>query len=485
MVLWSLSLVIMLPLLKLLLGILIKKHYTVHRVFVSLVILASLALSISLPISQKIYSIDFGFIQLKFMCDIYSYLFGILVNIVWFITNLYSYAYIRLNIARQRLGHFSHYFSLSIFAVFANGYAADLWTLFIFYTLLIFLTAPLILSNLSKLSVQANRLYLLTHVSSSFLFFLPAMLLVHYHTGSVLFDSQYGLANLNNTWLAAPILALFVFGISKNCILPFHHWISRSIIAPTPVSGLLHSVAAVKSGSIAILKIVVYIFGLEYTRVLTQHFWTGGWVYWLCGITAIYAAYRAWKTNHLKKRFAYSTISQLSYILLAIFIATPLSLMAGVLHIISHSLCKIVLFYIAGIFSSVYQLNDTKDIAKIAPHMKFWILCIAFSGASIIGFPWLPGSFGKDYMILADIQTQNYWPILFLVVGSIINILYIYPVVKAGFFVKPTEIVPFVRKPIPLSMASAVIFAIGLAIAMSIFINPLVAFFQQYLATTN
>jgi multicomponent Na+:H+ antiporter subunit D len=480
MMLWSLSLVIMLPLLKLLIGIFIKKHYTLHRVFVSVVILSSLALSISLPISQKIYSIDFGFIQLRFMCDIYSYLFGILVNVVWFITNLYSYAYIRMNIARQRLGEFSRNFSLSIFAVFANGYAADLWTLFIFYTLLIFLTAPLILTNLNKSSVRANRLYLFTHVSSSFLFFLPAVLLVHYHTGSVLFDSHYKLATLSNTWLAAPILALFVFGISKNCILPFHHWISRSVIAPTPVSGLLHSVAAVKSGSIAIIKIVVYIFGLEYTRVLTQHFWTGGWIYWLCGITAIYAAYRAWKTNHLKKRFAYSTISQLSYIMLSVFIATPLSVMGGVLHIISHSLCKIVLFYIAGIFSSLYQLHDTKDIAKIAPHMKFWIACIAFSGASIIGFPWLPGSFGKDYMILADIQTQQYWPILFLIVGSIINILYIYPVVKAGFFVKKEETVPFIRHPVPFSMAFAILFAVGLAISMSIFIDPLVAFFRRY-----
>lgn len=476
--LWSLSLVIMLPLIKLLMSSLVKRHYIIHRVFLSGLILANLVLSISLPISQDIYTIDFGFISLKFMCDIYSYLFGILVNVIWFLTNLYSYAYVRINICRKSLARFSRYFAFSIFAVLANGYAADLWTLFVFYILLALLTAPLILTNVNKASVRATRLYLRTHLGTGFAFFLPAILLVQCYTGSVMFNNEQGLAVLQNHALSASILALFVFGISKNCILPFHHWISRAIVAPTPVSGLLHSVAAVKSGSIAIIKIVVYIFGFDYMQHLTKTFWTGGWIFWLCGITSVYAAYRALKTNHIKKRFAYSTISQLSYIMTSVFIATPLSVMGGVLHMISHSLCKVVLFYVAGIFSTVYGIHNTRDMIKMAPQMKFWVACIAFSGASIIGFPLLPGSFGKDYIILAEFQTHHYLSILFLVMGSIINVLYIYPVVKAAFFTKSTTPpAPQSLIPTPFSMRAAVILGVALAVCMSIFINPLIDFF--------
>jgi hypothetical protein len=127
-----------------------------------------------------------------------------------------------------------------------------------------------------------------------------------------------------------------------------------------------------------------------------------------------YAAWKAWKTKIVKHRFAYSTISQLSYILSSFMIATPLAITAGTLHIISHSICKIILFYIAGIFSAVYGIHSTGDSAKLAPHIKFWILCLAFCGASIIGFPLLPGSFGKDYMIIADWKTHHYASILFL-----------------------------------------------------------------------
>lgn len=475
---WHLLLVITLPLIKWLMGGLLQKHYTLHRICLSGIILSNLLLSLSLPISQTIYTVDLGFITLHFMCDIYSYLFGILVNVIWFLTNLYSYSYIKLNICVERMSGFSKYFALSIFAVLANGYAADLWTLFVFYIVLVVLTAPLILSYKTDDAKKASRLYLVTHLGAGFILFLPAIVLVQYYTGSVLFDGQHHLFSVHNNALSASILALFVLGISQNCLLPFHHWLSRAVVAPTPVSGLLHSVAAVKSGSIAIIKIVVYIFGLEYIQELTHTFWTGGWIFWICGITAVYAAFRAWKTNHIKKRFAYSTISQLSYIMTSVFIATPLSVMGGVLHMISHSLCKIILFYIAGVFSTIYNVHNTKEIAKIAPHMKKWIAGIAFGGASIIGIPLLPGSFGKDYMILAELQTHHYMAILFLMMGSIINILYIYPIVKSGFFTKNPE--PMALQAVPLSMRVSVVLALGLAVSMSLFIDDLIGFFTLY-----
>jgi multicomponent Na+:H+ antiporter subunit D len=159
-------------------------------------------------------------------------------------------------------------------------------------------------------------------------------------------------------------------------------------------------------------------------------------------------------------------------------IATPLAIMGAVLHIISHSLCKVVLFYIAGVFSVIYGAKSTSDVARIAPHLKFWILLIAFCGASIIGAPLMPGSFGKDYMLMSEWQTHHYSAMIFLVAGSIINILYIYPIIKAGFFSK--KIGTIERKKIPFTMQLAIIIGVILALLMSIFISNITNFFLIY-----
>ncbi|MFM7621210.1 MAG: proton-conducting transporter membrane subunit [Alphaproteobacteria bacterium] len=299
---------------------------------------------------------------------------------------------------------------------------------------MIIFTAPLIISQPSKSSIKAYLLYLRTHIASSILFFLPAILILKFCEVDLNFSFKTFQPLLQHPTLAGFVLALFIFGIAKNCILPFHQWITRTTIAPTPVSALFHSVAAVKSGSIAMVKIITYIFGLEFTRLLTNNFFTGGWIFYLCGITAIYSAYRAYRTTKIKSRFAYSTISQLSYILSSLLIATKTAMIGAMLHIISHSLCKIALFFIAGIFSTIYHTHNTREASKIAPNIKFWIGCLTFCGASIIGLPFLPGSFGKDYMLISEFNSHHYSALVFLIAGSLINILYIYPIFKAGFF---------------------------------------------------
>lgn len=473
----QISIIILLPLLEILTGGFARKYKKLHEITICLISIVSLIFSISLPISDAIYFIDFGFIKLKFMCDIYSYFFGILVNLVWIITNLYSYSYTSLSIHHHKINEFFKYLSLSIFCVAGICYSGDLITTVIFATLLTLITSPLIVQNATKEAVKARELYLITHLGSTIIFLIPAILAIWYFTGNLDYAKNNLLSSLNEDYLASAILFFFIFGISKNCLIPFHNWIIKTTVAPTPVSGLLHSVAAVKSGSIMILKVIIYIFGVNYIQKLTSNFFTGGWIFYLCGITAIYAACRAWKTQNVKHRFAYSTISQLSYILSSFMMATPLAITAGTLHIVSHSICKIVLFYISGIFSAVYGVYSTSEAAKLAPHIKFWIACLAFCGASIIGFPFLPGSFGKDYMIIEDLHTHHYASFIFLVAGSLINILYIYPIVKAGFFTK--EPVEMKLQTIPFTMKLAIVIGILIAISMSLFINPLITFFNE------
>lgn len=470
---------IFLPLIELQTSILAKKYAKLHKIILLIIVAIAILLSISLPISQQIYSINFGLFSLKFMCDIYSYFFGILVTVIWFLTNLYAYSYIRIVLRRNRLIKFFQNLSLSIFAVLGGAYSADLWTLFIFYFLLIIFTANLIVQNPSKSSLKAQKIYLITQLGTALLLFLPAIILLQYLGGNIDFVNSSNEVLINNREIATLLLALFIFGIAKNCIFPFGGWITYSTVAPNPVSALLHSVAAVKSGSIAIMKIAVYIFGINYIGELTSNFFTGGWIFYVCGFTALYASYQALKATDIKKRFAYSTTSQLSYIVSSIMIGTPLGIIAAILHIISHSFSKVVLFYIAGIFNGVYKTRNTEQIAKIAPHMKFWIGCLAFAGASIIGFPFLPGSYGKDYMILSELGTHHYAAIIFLIAGSLINILYIYPIVKAAFFNKNPE--PIEIKAIPFFMRLAILVGIMLSILMGFNVSTLVKFLKIYI----
>ena len=476
----TLAILVFLPLIEIFSSNLARNYHKIYLFFILFIASCSFFLSYNLEISSQIYVIDFGFLKLKFMCDIYAYFFGILVNIVWFVTNLYSYSYATLNIHKQQINSFFRYLSLSIFSVFGICYAGDLITTFIFTTLLTLFTAPLIILTKSKEAIKAKNLYLFTHLGSDLVFMVPAFYLIYHYTGNLDFTKNNLLQSLNNNTISSAILFLLVFGLSKNCIIPFHRWLIKSTIAPVPVSGLLHSVAAVKSASLVILKVIVYIFGVDYIQKLNDNFFTGGWIFYLCGFTAIYAAYRALKTTVVKRRFAYSTVSQLSYILSSFMLATPLAITAGTLHIISHSLCKIVLFYVAGIFATIYGVHSTSDAAKLAPNVKYLVACIAFCGASIIGFPLLPGSFGKDYMILADWKTHHYSSLIFLLIGSFINILYIYPIVKAGFFDQNPTKLDLQNKVVPFTMRMAIMIAISLAIYMSIFINQIITFFHQY-----
>jgi len=474
----NLATLILLPLILSQLSFMCKKYYNLFFLIQVLISILCLEQTINIPISDKIYHVNIGIFDIKFMCDIYSYFFGILISIFLILTIFYSFSYFKQPNYYHNKNRFFFNIFLAIMFGYANCYSANLETLFLFYFMMIIYTAPILILKINRSTLKAHKLYLITHIFGSLTLFLPAILILHYFN----FSTEFNLENKNN-WeehrvLASLILTLFTFGITKNCLPPFHNWITRSTVSPTPVSALLHSVSAVKSGSLAMIKIVVYIFSMDFTKELTNNFWYGGWIFYLCGLTGVYGAYKAYKTNKIKYRFAYSTISQLSYILSSILIGTKIAMMGAILHIISHSLCKIVLFFIAGIFSSIYNVHDTKEAMKLAPHIKFWIICLSFCGASIIGIPYLPGSFGKELMIDAEISSKHFSSIIFLLCGSFINILYIFPIFKSAFFGKVEG--HYKTLTVPLTMKIAIISGVSLSILMSFYIENLIIFFKHY-----
>lgn len=405
----------------------------------------------------------------SFLLDHYSLLFAMLVNAAWAITTVYSYGFTKYNF-KAKNPEFYFWLHLVLAVVLCNGFAGNLVTLFTFYTLGIPLSIPLIAIRARAESIKASRTYILNTLLPALFLFLPAVLFIEFKLGHAEFDDMHLVASKLPLWQGGILLAILFIGISKNSIFPFNRWLPAVISspAPAPIGALLYSVAAVKSGSIALVKIVVYVFGMEYVRQLTSQFFTGGWLVYLCGATAVYAAYRALKTTNMKERFALSTVSQLSYIATAILLGTPAAIMGATLHIVSHSFSKMGLFFVAGYYNSVYNTIEAGEIAKIAPATKPLVWAVALFGLSIIGFPYLAGFYSKDLILLEEIHTHNYGAAISLLVGSFINILYIYPLVVAAY--KHTDAQPTRGwRFVPSSMLTAIGLCVFMVVSFSFY----------------
>lgn len=445
-----------------------KLFYTISVTISIIAIWFSFKININLK-----YAIDsIGF---NIMVDQYSRIFLILINCTWLISIIYSYEFTKYHFQEKRVEFF---FLLNTLLTIASisACAGNLVTLFIFYFIGIPLTYPLIKIRGNADALEAGKEFLKQTALPALLIFLPAIVITQKLLGSVSFDGLTTLGSAKtDPVMGGVLLAMFVIGISKNSVIPFHGWLPKTNPAPAPVSGLLHSVATVKTGSIALIKIAVYIFGLDYIHELTSSILTGGWLIYLCGATAIYTAYRALTTDDFKKRFAFSTVGQLSYIILAILIGTKIGIIAAVLHIVTHAIAKSCLFYVAGFYNSIYRTTSVIEIGKIMPHTRFVALVIAICGLSITGFPFLAGYHSKDLMLVEEWNSHYYTSAIFLIIGSIVNIFYIIGPVKNAFKKQNPEFVP---QPIPHSMLVTFIISVGLIIGSNFYVPYLTALFN-------
>ncbi|HWA35415.1 MAG TPA: proton-conducting transporter membrane subunit [Cyclobacteriaceae bacterium] len=412
---------------------------------------------------------------LSFVIDSYARVFLVLICCTWFISIIYSYEFTKYHFQEKRIKFFLYLNTLLTVACL-NACSGSLTTLFILYVIGIPLTYPLLTIRENAEAIASGKKFFMQTMLPSFLIFLPAIFITQNLIGQVSFDGASTFAS-NHVSLSTGgiVLALFVIGISKNSVFPFHTWLPSASPAPAPVSGLIHSVATVKTGSIALIKIATYIFGLDYIHQLTSEFLTGGWITYLCGATAVYTAYRALKSDDLKTRFGFSTVGQLSYIILAILVGTKLSILAAVLHIITHAIAKSCLFYVAGFYNSVYHSTSVRDIQKFMPHTRFVAFVIAICGLSITGFPFLAGFYSKDMMLIEEWNAHYYSSVIFLVVGSIVNILYIIGPVRSAFKKPNPEIVV---KPIPWSMTLTFLISIGLIVGSNYYVPYIITFFD-------
>jgi multicomponent Na+:H+ antiporter subunit D len=355
-------------------------------------------------------------------------IFALVASALWFVSTVYSIGYMRGN-GEAHQTRFYVCFSLAIGCAMGIALSANAFTLFLFYEALTLVTYPLVTHHGTAEARRGGRTYLGLLVGTSILFLLPALVFTWQTAGTTDFRPGGVLAGQIGAGAAAALLALYMFGIGKAALMPFHRWLPAAMVAPTPVSALLHAVAVVKAGVFAVVKVVVYLFGLE---MLTEGVATG-WLVAVAGFTILAASVVALHADNLKRRLAYSTVSQLSYIVLATAVLAPLSIAAAALHIITHALGKITLFFAAGSIYTAAHKTEVSQLDGIGRRMPWTMTAFAIGALSLIGIPPAAGFLSKWMMFQGAAGAGNYWVLAVLSLSTLLNAAYFLPIVHAAF----------------------------------------------------
>ncbi|WP_423929783.1 monovalent cation/H+ antiporter subunit D family protein [Candidatus Palauibacter sp.] len=361
-------------------------------------------------------------------------LFALVASGLWIVTSLYSIGYMRgHNEAHQT--RFYVCFAVSICATMGVALAGNMFTLFLFYEVLTLSTYPLVSHHGTPKAMKGARTYLGVLVTTSVGFLLLAVVWTWVLAGTLDFRDGGILAGRASDSVLLILLALYAFGTGKAALMPFHRWLPAAMVAPTPVSALLHAVAVVKAGVFTIMKVVVYIFGLD---LLTT---TGisVWLMYAAGITVIVGSLVAMAQDNLKRRLAYSTVSQLSYIVLGAALANAWGVIGGSMHIAMHAFGKITLFFCAGAIYVAAHKTEISDMRGLGRAMPITMAAFLIGALSVIGVPPLGGSWSKWYLALGALDAGQIVVVAVLMISSLLNIAYLIPIPIRAFFSKPAD----------------------------------------------
>ena len=385
----------------------------------------------------------FNDLSLSFKVTPLGAVFGLLCSGLWILAAIYSIGYMRGNNEKNQT-RFYIFYSLSIFGALCVAWSSNLLVLFIFYEFLTFATYPLVVHKETEDSIKASRLYLGILVGSSLILFLPAIIWVWYSVGTLNFTDGGILQNSFNPSNAPILLFLFVFGIGKAALMPLHWWLPAAMVAPTPVSALLHAVAVVKAGVFSILMVICYIFGPEFMNSSGS----GTFLIWASTITLFLSSVIAITKNDIKARLAYSTVSQLSYIILGGAIATNYSLIASVSNIMMHGVGKITLFFCAGAIYVSTKITKISDLNGLGHKMPLTFFAFSIGALSIIGIPPFGGSWSKFYLLLGAAQSELTIIIIILAISTLLNTYYLLDPVFRAFFMDKNESIKSTSHPL-------------------------------------
>ena len=377
-------------------------------------------------------------LDISFKLDGLGKIFSGMVSILWPLATLYAFSY--MEHAKKKSIYFMFY-TLTYAIVLGISFSANMETLYLFYECLTLATLPLIIQPMTKQSKKAGRIYMYFSLAGSALAFVGLMFLLKFTNGQTDFVKGGNLILLEgnkNELLFAYFVAFMGFGV-KSAIFPLHIWLPLAGAAPTPTTALLHAVAVVKSGVFALMRLTYFSFCLE----LIQGEWVQTVTMAIAIFTIVYGSARALKETHFKRRLAYSTISNLSYIVFGITLMSEFGLQAAVLHLLFHSICKITLFFSCGIVMHKAEVNYIYELDGLGKKMPITFICFFVSALSLTGIPLFAGFISKYYLASAALSLNNtlaFVGIIALIISALLTAIYSLSIPFKAFLNKPTEI---------------------------------------------
>ncbi len=372
-------------------------------------------------------------LELVLRADALSLLFVTLSSVLWLVTTVYAIGYLEGSPNRSR---FFGFFSLCVTATVGLALAGNLITFLIFYELLTLATYPLIMHRGTEASRRAGKIYLRYTMAGGALL-LVAIIWLYTLSGTLEFTPQGFLDGIDEQHHPALIIifVLLIAGLGvKAALVPLHGWLPEAMVAPAPVSALLHAVAVVKAGAFGIIRVVYDVFGVDFATLLGV---TGPLVI-VAAITIVYGSLRALFQDDLKRRLAYSTVSQVAYITLGVAIAGPIAAVGGMVHLVHQGLMKITLFFCAGNLAETLGIHKVSEMNGVGRRMPWTMAAFTVGVFGMIGAPPVAGFISKWYLGMGALEMDQGWLILVLAASSLLNAAYFLPILYAAWFCEPS-----------------------------------------------
>ncbi len=371
-------------------------------------------------------------LELAFTPEPLGLLFALVASFLWPVTTIYAIGYMRGH-NEQNQTRFYAAFAVSIAAVMGIALSGNMLTLFLFYEILTLATYPLVTHAGNDKARRAGRVYLGILIGTSVGFLLLAMIWTWQVAGTLTFAKGGVFGDDVSPVVLSVLLVLYVFGTGKAAVMPFHRWLPAAMVAPTPVSALLHAVAVVKAGVFTVLKVSIYIFGIDTIADLAVSDWLAG----LAALTILLASLVAMTKDNLKARLAYSTVSQLGYIVLGAMLGVAAGVVGGGMHIAMHAFGKITLFFCAGAIMVAAHKTKVSELNGLGRRMPLTMLAFLIGALSIVGLPPFGGTWSKWMLVQGTLDNGIWMLTAVLLVSSLLNVAYLVIIPVRSFYTKP------------------------------------------------
>ncbi len=378
-------------------------------------------------------------VPIAFRVDGLGMIFALVASSLWIATSLYAVGYMR-GLKEHAQTRFFVFFAISLCATLGVAFAGNLLTLYLFYEMLSLATWPLVTHHQDKEARTGGRTYLSYLLGTSIAFAIPAILFTYVQSGgdlsfggaAILAQSELGY------WPALVLLLAFAFGFSKAGMMPFHSWLPGAMVAPTPVSALLHAVAVVKVGVFCVIRVVTEVFGVDPMDLLGR-LGINLVLCWIAAFTVIASSLIALTQDNLKRRLAFSTVGQLSYIILGVSLLSQHAVAGSMMHIAMHAFGKITLFFCAGAIFVACGKKYVSQLDGLGRRMPVTFAAFAIGAMSVTGLPPTGGLLSKFYLVWGAAEAGQIALLCVFLVSTVLNGAYFFPIVYRAFF-KPVPV---------------------------------------------